>query len=92
MWTDCYDYAERVELHGIGIHGSRKHKPRWETVELSNAILEVLQGPTSVSMKQKAVALADMCHGKGDGAENVAREVFAHCEALKQKGSSKVST
>lgn len=81
QWTDCYDYAERVELHGIGLHGSRIHKPRWHVDETSAAIISVLYGPDALSMKHNARRMADICRAKGDGADNAARRVLMEINA-----------
>lgn len=49
-WTDCYDFANRVELLGIGRWGNKKVKPRWTEDELSEAILATLFGPESLNI------------------------------------------
>lgn len=80
QWTDCYDYAERVELHGIGLHGSRTYKPRWHADETSAAILSVLYGPQALEMKQNARRMAELCRTKGNGADNAATFVLQRLE------------
>ncbi|KAK5999129.1 Glycosyltransferase sdnJ [Cladobotryum mycophilum] len=80
QWTDCYDYANRVEMLGIGRWGSKQAKPRWTARELSREILDVLVGRKSESMKQKAQKLAEVCQQNGDGAANAAQILIAECD------------
>ena len=77
QWTDCYDYAQRAEMLGVGRLGSRDSKPQWSAPELSEAVLDVLQGKGSHAMKQKARELACLCRTKGNGAETAARILLA---------------
>ncbi|KAJ3495660.1 hypothetical protein NLG97_g3236 [Lecanicillium saksenae] len=58
FWTDCYDFANRVEYLGIGRKGSRKQQPVFEAAEFSDAVLEVIMGDDSEQMKRKARELA----------------------------------
>ncbi|KAK3175643.1 hypothetical protein K4F52_010097 [Lecanicillium sp. MT-2017a] len=89
QWTDCYDYAQRVEWLGIGRHGSRTHKPRWSADELSMALVDVLYGESAEAMKQKARDLAGVCEKQGDGAKNAARLILE--QAVSAKSSSSLS-
>ena len=79
QWTDCYDYANRVEMLGVGKCGSRTKKPSWSAHELSQALLEVLVGGKSDAMKQNAKKLADLCHSNGIGAANAAKIFLVEC-------------
>ena len=79
QWTDCYDYAQRVEMLGVGRCGSRTKKPSWSAHELSQALFEVLVGEKSDAMKQKAKKLADLCQSNGIGAANAAKIILAEC-------------
>ncbi|RYP39452.1 hypothetical protein DL767_002186 [Monosporascus sp. MG133] len=83
QWTDCYDYAQRVELLGIGRLGNRATKPQWSVKELSRELCEVLLGRSSETMRQKAKDLANVCRARGNGAENAARILLHECEGNK---------
>ncbi|KAJ5726863.1 family 1 glycosyltransferase [Penicillium malachiteum] len=76
QWADCFDYAQRVELLGIGRLGSRTAKPLWTAPELSKAVLDVLVGEKSKEMKENATALAKAVEEKGSGAVNAARIIL----------------
>ncbi|RFU78580.1 diacylglycerol o-acyltransferase [Trichoderma arundinaceum] len=79
-WTDCYDYAQRVELLGVGRWGSRTAKPRWSSQELSREMLEVLAGEKSDAMKKKAALLKQVCEYNGSGADRAALAILEECE------------
>jgi UDP:flavonoid glycosyltransferase YjiC (YdhE family) len=79
QWTDCYDYAQRVEMLGIGRLGNRTTKPLWSTPELSRALQEVLIGESSNAVKQRAGELANLCKSRGNGAFNAARILLEEC-------------
>ncbi|KAJ5104264.1 family 1 glycosyltransferase [Penicillium argentinense] len=79
QWTDCYDYAQRVEMLGIGRLGSRKSKPQWSAPELSEELLHVLHGESSRAIKQKATELAIMCEKRGSGAKTAALVLLGEC-------------
>jgi len=57
-WADCYDFANRAELLGVGRWANKQAKPRWKRDELGAALVEVLSGPSSVSILQRARELA----------------------------------
>jgi hypothetical protein len=73
QWTDCYDFAERVEMLGIGKVGNKSIKPMWAANELSQAVIEVTLSTQSHVYKQKAKELAQVCQDRGDGAVNAAK-------------------
>lgn len=79
QWTDCYDYAQRVEVLGIGRLGSRKAKPLWTAEELGSVLSDVLLGKSTDSILRKAKAMAAVCKGRGDGAANAARLLLEAC-------------
>lgn len=79
QWTDCYDYAQRVEMLGIGRLGSRRAKPLWTAEELGNVLSDVLFGKNSESIREKAEALAVVCKARGDGAANAAQLLLETC-------------
>ncbi|GIK02013.1 hypothetical protein Aspvir_006056 [Aspergillus viridinutans] len=87
QWTDCYDYAQRVELLGIGRLGSRKAKPHWSADELSKALLDVLISESSAAIKDKAIGLANLCDEKGNGADVAARVLLDECRNTVPLGS-----
>ncbi|KAJ5701168.1 hypothetical protein N7488_008716 [Penicillium malachiteum] len=76
QWADCFDYAQRVELLGIGRLGSKTAKPLWTAPELSKAVLDVLVGEKSKEMKENAMTLAKNVEEKGPGAVNAARIIL----------------
>lgn len=41
-WIDCYDFGNRVELNGVGVWANKGAAPRWERVELGDALKRVL--------------------------------------------------
>ncbi|KAH6887504.1 glycosyltransferase family 1 protein [Thelonectria olida] len=79
QWTDCYDYAQRVEMLGVGRWGSRDTKPKWTSQGLARKLSDVLQGETSEAMKKRAVELAGVCKEKGNGAVHAAKIILAEC-------------
>ncbi|KAH7014863.1 family 1 glycosyltransferase [Ilyonectria destructans] len=80
LWTDCYEYAQRVEMHGIGRWGTRVSKPKWTAEELTRELLVVLHGERSDAMKVKARELAAICKINGNGAVVAARMLLEECE------------
>lgn len=76
FWTDCYDYANRVELLGIGLRGCRKRQPTFEARELSEQLLSVVDGDNTKDMREKAQKPAELCKKKGKGAENAAQGIL----------------
>jgi UDP:flavonoid glycosyltransferase YjiC (YdhE family) len=75
-WTDCYDFANRVEFLGIGRCGSTKAKPSWKADELGYELQEVVLGPNAAAMKEKATQLAAIADKNGDGADIAARALL----------------
>ncbi|RSM12640.1 hypothetical protein CEP52_002412 [Fusarium oligoseptatum] len=67
QWTDCYDFAQRVEMLGIGRLGSKRTKPRWTAKELGQSIMDVIMGKDSEAIKNKAQDLARLCRNAGEG-------------------------
>lgn len=57
-WADCYDFANRAELLGIGRWGNKTAKPRWEEKELCEALEEVILGPQAEEIQLRAKELA----------------------------------
>jgi UDP:flavonoid glycosyltransferase YjiC (YdhE family) len=40
-WFDTFDFAQRVEYHGIGIYGSRSVAPEVDAEELGKALVTI---------------------------------------------------
>ncbi|OAQ96797.1 hypothetical protein LLEC1_06970 [Akanthomyces lecanii] len=76
FWTDCYEYANRVEMLGIGRKGTRKRQPVFEATEFSEVLLEVIDGKNSESMGENARALAELCKKNGNGPDIAARGIL----------------
>lgn len=74
-WTDCYDFANRVELLGIGRWGNKKAKPRWEQDELVEALQEVISGPRSTEIRKTAEQVASR-HPEWEGRQKAAQEIL----------------
>jgi UDP:flavonoid glycosyltransferase YjiC (YdhE family) len=58
VWIDTYDFAIRVEYLGIGIWGNRVSAPYAEGLELSQALVQVVDGDDSAAMLAKAKQIA----------------------------------
>jgi UDP:flavonoid glycosyltransferase YjiC (YdhE family) len=76
-WTDCYDFANRVELLGVGRWANKKAKPRWKEDELSDAIIETLFGTESAQMKKTAREVASR-HPEWKGRHKAAKEILGY--------------
>lgn len=76
FWTDCYEYANRVEYLGIGRKGARKQQPVFEATELSETVLDVIQGKYAENMKQRALELAQFCKQNGSGPDIAAQGIL----------------
>lgn len=75
---DTFDFARRAELLGIGRWGnklSQKSKGSWGG-ELGNVLIDVLLGPESTGMKEKARELAKLCNQNGGGRVIAARMIL----------------
>lgn len=81
-WADNYDYAQRVELLGVGRCGNKTTKPHWTSGELSREMLDVLMGDSAAIIKEKAIILQHACQEKGSGAENAALAILHECSLL----------
>ncbi|KAM0472233.1 hypothetical protein ACHAPX_008915 [Trichoderma viride] len=79
-WTDCYDYAQRVEFLGIGRWGARNTKNGWSARELSTNILQVIVGQSSVAVKKRCNVLKQICEFSGSGADFAALTILRECE------------
>jgi UDP:flavonoid glycosyltransferase YjiC (YdhE family) len=74
-WLDCYDFASRVELLGLGRWGIRQARPRWKADELGEALVDVV-----VERRDKFASsckeLAEICRNEMGGRTAAAREVL----------------
>lgn len=75
VWTDCFDYANRVEMLGIGRWGSKDAKPRWEAKELALALVDVALDRNN-ELSAKAKSLAEICGGNSGGRDEAARIIL----------------
>ncbi|PYI11085.1 UDP-glucoronosyl and UDP-glucosyl transferase family protein [Aspergillus sclerotiicarbonarius CBS 121057] len=57
LWLDTYDFANRVEYHGIGVWGSKTSAPKTNGKELGEAFRRVLASAESETIRTKAQAL-----------------------------------
>jgi hypothetical protein len=80
LWTDCYDYAQRVEVLGIGRLGNRDEKPRWVADKLARELSDALFGLRSHLTMHKAREMADLCAQNGSGAANAAAIILEECQ------------
>ncbi|KAF4430517.1 UDP-glycosyltransferase 84B2 [Fusarium acutatum] len=80
-WTDCYDFANRIELLGIGRWANKEAKPRWKADELAGALLEILFGPESAGMRMRAEEVASR-HPEWKGRQKAAQEIFGYLARL----------
>ncbi|KAH8816711.1 hypothetical protein F5884DRAFT_853146 [Xylogone sp. PMI_703] len=75
-WSDCYDFANRVELLGVGRWANQSAKPRWERKELAHSLEEVLFGLEAETILAKARDIASR-HPESAGRERAAKEILA---------------
>ncbi|KAF5550410.1 UDP-glycosyltransferase 84B2 [Fusarium napiforme] len=80
-WTDCYDFANRVELLCIGRWANKEAKPRWKQDELAGALLEILFGPESAGMRMRAEEVASR-HPEWKGRQMAAQEILRYMKRL----------
>ncbi|KAJ2976502.1 hypothetical protein NQ176_g4916 [Zarea fungicola] len=75
VWTDCFDYANRVEMLGIGRWGSKEAKPRWKAEELARALVDVVLDRNN-ELSAKTKALSEICGGDSGGRDQAARLIL----------------
>ncbi|KAF9764432.1 hypothetical protein IL306_002804 [Fusarium sp. DS 682] len=78
-WTDCYDFANRVELLGIGRWANKKAKPRWKEDELAEALLDIIFGPESAGIRKRTEKIASR-HPEWEGRQRAAQEILDYLE------------
>ncbi|KAJ4308155.1 hypothetical protein N0V84_012264 [Fusarium piperis] len=74
-WFDCYDFASKVELLGIGRWGSKKGCPRWIEPELTEALIDVVLDNNS-EYTAKSRSLAELCGRNGGGRATAADQIL----------------
>ena len=77
-WMDCFDFASRVEILGIGVWGNKNTIGRFKAADLYNAFEEVLVGPRSTQIQEKAMMLAELFRrepGREKAATVILREI-----------------
>ncbi|KAK6211999.1 hypothetical protein LQW54_005527 [Pestalotiopsis sp. IQ-011] len=74
-WADCYDFANRAELLGIGVWGNKQARPRWKRGELASALLGVVLGPDAEKTRVRAAELAGK-YPENSGRDRAAREIL----------------
>ncbi|KAL2140396.1 hypothetical protein VTI28DRAFT_3852 [Corynascus sepedonium] len=60
-WLDCYDFANRAEILGIGRWGNKKALPHITKAELGPILVDVVLGPRGSKMRARVKELAEMC-------------------------------
>ncbi|KAI8200041.1 Glycosyltransferase sdnJ [Colletotrichum sp. SAR 10_77] len=75
-WADCYDFAQRAEILGIGKWANRKAKPYWKRDEFGDCLEGVLFGPHAKMMQARAMDLSKR-HPEGAGRLKAAEEILA---------------
>ncbi|KAF4439570.1 UDP-glycosyltransferase 84B2 [Fusarium austroafricanum] len=78
-WTDCYDFANRAELLGIGRWANKMAKPRWTEDELTDALVDILFGPNSEHILKAAKELASR-HPEWEGRQRAAQEILKYLD------------
>ncbi|KAL1835483.1 hypothetical protein VTJ49DRAFT_6631 [Mycothermus thermophilus] len=83
-WLDCYDFARRAEILGIGLWASKTSMPHCVAKELGPALVEVVLGPRAEDMRKKVRELQELCI-KNPGAEIAARAILDEAEGKNTK-------
>ncbi|KAK7957842.1 Glycosyltransferase sdnJ [Apiospora saccharicola] len=77
VWIDCFDFASRAELLGIGRWANRRTLPLNSARELGPALIDVvLSEEHSESMRHGAEQLAEICGRNGGGRIVAARTIM----------------
>lgn len=74
-WADCYDFANRAELLGIGVWGNKLSRPRWKREELASALVNVILGPDAEKIRIRAAELAGR-YPENTGRDTAAEEIL----------------
>ncbi|TDZ39912.1 Glycosyltransferase sdnJ [Colletotrichum trifolii] len=73
-WADCYDFASRAELLGIGKRANHRKHP-WHRSELGEALIAVIIGPEARAIQERAKSVAKR-HPETEGRVNAAKEIL----------------
>jgi len=77
VWIDCFDFANRAELLGIGRWANRRTLPLNSARELGPVLVDVVLGDRhSESMRRRAEELAAVCGRDGGGRVVAARTIM----------------
>lgn len=77
VWIDCFDFASRAELLGIGRWANRRTLPLNSARELGPALIDVvLSEEHSEGMRRRALELAEVCGRDGGGRVVAARTIM----------------
>ncbi|KAK8010012.1 UDP-glucoronosyl and UDP-glucosyl transferase family protein [Apiospora arundinis] len=77
VWIDCFDFANRAELLGIGRWANRRTLPLNSARELGPALVDVvLSKRNSQEMRRRAEELAKICGREGGGRVVAARNIM----------------
>ncbi|KAK4148786.1 hypothetical protein C8A00DRAFT_19443 [Chaetomidium leptoderma] len=83
-WMDCYDFACRAEILGIGRWANKQTMPKCTKRELGPALVEVVLGPKAQSMRTRVQELAALC-AKTPGASVAASAILGEADDKKSK-------
>ncbi|KAM5347382.1 hypothetical protein ACJ41O_010387 [Fusarium nematophilum] len=79
-WADCYDFANRAELLGVGRWANKGAKPRWKKDELGACLVDVVLGPESEKIRLRAKELGKKYPEEG-GRKKAAEVLLGACES-----------
>ena len=83
-WFDCYDFASRAEVLGIGRWGNQQAMPQCKDSELGPILVDVVFGPRSQSMRARVRELAALC-AETPGASVAATAILEEMDGRKTK-------
>lgn len=75
-WLDCYDFANRAEILGVGRWGSKQGCPRWTEGELGPILIDVVLDKHA-NYAARSRMLADACRKYGDGNSVVVDQILS---------------
>lgn len=83
-WLDCYDFASRAEILGIGRWANKKTKPHCTAEELGPVLVDVVLGPEAQAIRTRVEELAALC-AKTPGASVAAGAILDEMDDRKGK-------
>ncbi|KAH8894288.1 glycosyltransferase family 1 protein [Thozetella sp. PMI_491] len=88
-WMDCYDFARRAEVLGIGRWGNRTALQECRAEELGPILAEILVGGRYSRYASRAKELADVCKKDGGGRLVAARYILGEISKdIEEEGPS----